>query len=31
LTMRLMVIMSCNNSLRTCVEQGLPAERTMVG
>jgi len=29
LTMRLMVIMSCNNSLRTCVEQGLPAERTM--
>ncbi|CAK9872595.1 unnamed protein product [Sphagnum jensenii] len=29
LTMHLTVIMNCNNSLRTCVESGLPAERTM--
>jgi DNA-directed RNA polymerase III subunit RPC1 len=29
LTMHLTVILNCNNSLRTCVESGLPAERTM--
>jgi hypothetical protein len=31
ITVRLLGILNCNNSLRTCVEQGLAAEKTMVG